>query len=307
MESTAEKRQAWLDRPLINQIVLNGEIALYILLFVLALFTRFYDLESRVMSHDENTHVYYSWRFMQGEGLAHDPLMHGPFQFHLIALSYFMFGDNDFTARIPAVIFSIATVMFVWFYRRYLGRAGALIAGFLYLISPYMLFYGRYVRNEAYVAWFGLVMLWAILRYLETGKAGYLYALTAVTALHFTAKETAFIYQAQALIFLAFLFIQHITQKPWKHPAQRSRFILALMIALILIGGFGISFLLKGDPLALNPDATISPSVPGQEEVHTAPSPAFQCAVWIARGQSAGSGSCWYLFVPRLYLGKRAS
>ena len=139
MEITAEKRQAWLDRPLINQIVLNGEIALYILLFVLALFTRFYDLESRVMSHDENTHVYYSWRFIQGQGLAHDPLMHGPFQFHLIALSYFMFGDNDFTARIPAVFFTIATVVFVWFYRRYLGRAGALIGGFLYLISPYMI------------------------------------------------------------------------------------------------------------------------------------------------------------------------
>ncbi len=270
METPAENRQSWLDRPLLNQIVLNGEIILYILLFLLALFTRFYDLEARVMSHDENTHVYYSWRFMNGQGLAHDPLMHGPFQFHLIALSYFMFGDNDFTARIPAVLFSIATVMFVWYFRRYLGRAGALIAGFLYLISPYMLFYGRYVRNETFVALFGLVMIWAILRYLESGKPGYLYALTAATALHFTAKETAFIYQAQALVFLAFLFIQHITQKPWKHVEQRSRFILALMIALILIGGFAATFFLKGDALALNPEATISPSVPGQEEMHTA-------------------------------------
>ena len=126
------------------------------------------------------------------------------------------------------------------------------------------------MRNETFVALFGLVMLWAILRYLETGKAGYLYALTAVTALHFTAKETAFIYQAQALIFLAFLFIQRVTQNPWKHAEQRKRFILALMIALILMGGFGISFLFKGDSLALNPDATISPSVPGQEEMHTA-------------------------------------
>ncbi len=223
------------------------------------------------MSHDENTHVYYSWRFMQGQGLAHDPLMHGPFQFHLIALSYFMFGDNDFTARIPAVLFSIATVVFVWFFRRYLGRAGALIAGFLYLISPYMLFYGRYVRNETFVALFGLVMLWAILRYLESGKYGYLYALSAVTALHFTAKETAFIYQAQALIFLAFLFIQQVTQKKWKHPGQRSRFILALMVALILVGGVAASFFLKGDSLSLNPATTLSPSVPGQEEAHLTP------------------------------------
>ncbi len=44
MEISAEKRQSWLDRPLLNQIVLNGEIALYILLLLLAVFTRFYDL-----------------------------------------------------------------------------------------------------------------------------------------------------------------------------------------------------------------------------------------------------------------------
>ncbi len=191
MEVTDEKRVSWLDRPLLSKFVLNSETILFILILLIAIFSRFYLLEPRVMSHDENTHVYYSWRFYQGFGLAHDPLMHGPFQFHLIALSYFMFGDNDFTARIPAVLFSIATVAFVWFYRRYLGKAGALIAGVLFTISPYMLFYGRYVRNEAFVGLFGVVMLWAILRYLETGKAGYAYALTAVTVLHFTAKETA--------------------------------------------------------------------------------------------------------------------
>jgi predicted membrane-bound mannosyltransferase len=63
-------------------------------------------------------------------------------QFHLVALSYFLFGDSDTTARIPAALFSIATVAFMWAYRRYLGRAGALVAALFLSISPYMLIMG---------------------------------------------------------------------------------------------------------------------------------------------------------------------
>src|SRR5690606_26034096 len=121
-----------------------------------------------------NSHVYYSWLLYRGQGYSHDPVTHGPLQFHLVALAYFLFVDNDLTARIPAVLFSIATVAFVWNYRRYLGKAGALVAMLLMTISPYMLYYGRYVRNEAFVGLYGVVMLWSILRYQETGRIRYL-------------------------------------------------------------------------------------------------------------------------------------
>jgi len=116
-----------------------------------------YDLETRVMSHDESLHTYFSWLFQRGQGYQHSPMMHGPLQFHLLALSYFIFGVSDFTARIPAVLFSIATVWMVWYWRRYLGKTGTIIAGFLMVISPYMLYYGRYVRNEAFAGFSGEV------------------------------------------------------------------------------------------------------------------------------------------------------
>ncbi len=183
------------------------------LLFILAVFSRFYILGARVMSHDENSHVYYSWRFYKGEGFQHDPLMHGPLLFHLTAASFFMFGDNDFTGRIPQALCSVAMVMFMIFYRRYLGRAGAMVAGILMLISPYMLFYGRYARNEAFVGLFGVVFIWAILRYLESGAGALsIYLATIANVLHFTSKETSFIYTAQAMIFLACYFIYRISR-----------------------------------------------------------------------------------------------
>jgi uncharacterized protein (TIGR03663 family) len=192
-----------LDRPLFSKpYTLNIEKVLFAIILILMVFSRLYDLGVRVMSHDESLHVYYSWLFSIGQGYQHTPTTHGPLQFHLIALTYLFFGDNDFTARLPHALASIITVVLLWKWRRYLGRSGMLVSAGLILISPYMLYYGRYARNEAFVALLGVLTLYGILRYLETGKYRYLLLLTIATALHFTVKETAFIYTAQALLFL---------------------------------------------------------------------------------------------------------
>lgn len=260
----AASQPSWLDRPLSQYFRLNIETVIFTLIVILAIVSRFYDLGARVMSHDENTHVYYSWRFYKGQGLAHDPLMHGPLQFHLIALSYFLFGDSDFTARLPHAVFSILTVAFLWYYRRYLGRVGALLGAVMMLISPYMLYYGRYARNEALVGFFGVAMLWAILRYLETGRNRYMYWLTAVNVLHFTAKETSFIYTAQAMLFLGGIFILRLLRQPWRTPRYRQYFVLALIAVLLLIAiGFGY-YLIGHQMGVIGGTQTVTPSVPGQ-------------------------------------------
>ncbi len=229
-----------LKHPITPSLKINLEVILFLIIMIAAVLSRFAMLEPRVMSHDENSHVYFSWLFYKGNGYAHDPVTHGPLQFHLVTLSYFLFGDSDTSARIPAALFSVATIGFMWYFRRYLGRAGALIAALFFTISPYMMFYGRYVRNEAFVALFGVITIWAILRYLETGQNRSLYWLTAATVLHFTTKETSFIYTAQALLFLGLYFVFSITQKKWQKPEARTFFILALVIALMLFS-IGVS------------------------------------------------------------------
>ena len=263
--SQISEKPSWLDRPLTSAVSVNWETVLFATIFILAVVTRFYDLGTRVMSHDETSHVYFSWRLYTGQGYSHDPVTHGPLQFHLIALSYFLFGDNDLTARIPAALFGVATIAFIWNYRRYLGRIGAAIAAILMLISPYMLYYGRYARNEAFVALFGVITLWAILRYLESGSHKYLFWLTAATVLHFTAKETAFIYTAQALTFLALYLVIRLSQAEWTQPENRWRFIAALLVAgLLAASGIGVS-LLTGPGAPVSATETAEPAVPGQE------------------------------------------
>src|SRR5919205_591467 len=207
----------WLERPVHPALpAITYEIAIFAGILLLAIVTRFYNLDARVMSHDESLHTYFSWLLYRGQGYQHTPMMHGPWQFHWIALSYFLFGVSDFTARIPAALFSIATVWMVWYWRRYLGRTGALIAALLMVISPFMLFYGRYVREDVYTGLSGLLMLYSILRYIETGSNKFLFLLSGALIIHFTDKETSFIYALQAFIFLAVYFVVQITKKPWE-------------------------------------------------------------------------------------------
>ena len=116
MVKSMEQKQNWLDRPIHPALPnLTNEIVLFAAVILLAIATRFYMLEARVMSHDESLHTYFSWLLYRGQGYEHSPMMHGPFQFHIVALTYFLFGANDFTSRIPAVLFSIGTVWMVWY------------------------------------------------------------------------------------------------------------------------------------------------------------------------------------------------
>jgi uncharacterized protein (TIGR03663 family) len=252
-----------LDRPLFSKpSTLNIEKVLFAIILILMVFSRLYDLGVRVMSHDESLHVYYSWLFSIGQGYQHTPTTHGPLQFHLIALTYLFFGDNDFTARLPHALASIITVVLLWKWRRYLGRSGMLVSAGLILISPYMLYYGRYARNEAFVALLGVLTLYGILRYLETGKYRYLLLLTIATALHFTVKETAFIYTAQALLFLAIFLFLTINRKPWQNNRLRNWFLVTLAVAAIFfIAALGDTFLLRSQ-FAMSTSQTSAPLLP---------------------------------------------
>jgi predicted membrane-bound mannosyltransferase/DNA-binding beta-propeller fold protein YncE len=236
-------KTSWLQRPIHPALpAITNEIALFAGIILLAIITRFYDLGTRVMSHDESLHTYFSWLLYRGQGYQHTPMMHGPFQFHALALSYFLFGVSDFTARIPSVLFSIATVWMVWYWRGYLGKWGTVVAGLLMVISPYMLYYGRYVRNESFAGFSGILLLYSVLRYLDSGEKKYLYFITAATVLHFTAKETAFIYTAQVLIFLGIYFIVRVTSRKWHNRDDLYNIFIIMLAAVVLLAGVGAGF-----------------------------------------------------------------
>lgn len=228
------RNDRWLDKAVFpwwrNFTIEQLLIAVIIILTVV---TRFYDLGARTMAHDEINHVVPAYTI---ENYVYDPVTHGPFQFHALALSYFLLGDSDFSARVPAALFGIGVVIFTLFaWRRYLGRVGAICAGALFMISPYILFYSRYTRNEIFIVFWGVVMLWLFLRYMEDGQPKWLLWLTFITAMHYADKATSYIFTAEAAIFLALLFIFESLRRAWKSDSIKSRFRIAVALTLAMI------------------------------------------------------------------------
>ncbi len=199
-----------LDKPLHRLVKLDWEKGLYLLLIILALVTRFWGLGERVQSHDESIHTLYSWNLYTGRGFSHSPMMHGPFLFHATALSYFFFGDNDFTARIPVALMGVAVVALPFFLRRWLGRTGALMASFLLLISPSISYYSRYIRHDIPILLWSLITIWAVFSYLRGGREHWLYVLAGAVSLSFATKEVAYIYNAIVGVFLVGLLLLEV-------------------------------------------------------------------------------------------------
>lgn len=235
---STDNNNSWLDKPVFSFLPkFKIEYLIIAILLFLAVLSRFYNLGERDMSHDEVNHVVPSYELYQGQGYVHNPVTHGPLQFHLIAATYFLFGDSDYASRVPSALFSVATIAFILLaFRRYLGRTGALLAGLFYLISPYMLFYGRYTRNESFVAFFGVIMLYAVLHYLEKGKKSTLFLLSAALSFQYCVKETSYIYTAILLLFLGVIFLKDVVQNRWKNKLNKDVFSFSMIITLLLAG-----------------------------------------------------------------------
>lgn len=227
------------DRWFSRGINLNWYTIVIVLILGLALFTRFYDLGSRVMSHDESLHTRYSYNLYKDGDFQHTPLMHGPVLFHMTALSYSLFGDNDFSARIYTALLGVAVVMSPLLFRRWLGKWGVILAMVMLLISPLMLYYNRYIRHDTPSIFFALIMLWSIMMYTsgpanQRRRTHWLYLLAAAMVLNLGSKETAFIYVAIFGIFVLLYFFVRFAQYRWDLPGKTIFY--TLMIG-ILMGG----------------------------------------------------------------------
>jgi predicted membrane-bound mannosyltransferase/DNA-binding beta-propeller fold protein YncE len=238
------------DKPIGSLAKLDWEKGLFIIIIVGALATRLWGLGERVQSHDESIHTQYSWNLYAGRGFQHQPLMHGPFLFHITALSYFLFSDNDFTARLPVAIMGVLVIAFPWLLRRWLGRSGALVASFLLLISPSIAYYSRYIRHDIPVILWSLIVIWAVFSYLEDGRARWLYLMAAGVSLMFATKEVAFIYNAIIGLFLLGLFAIQSLGRRWSNEQLKPMFLAALVA--MAVGGtvLGLGLLLKPEDQA---------------------------------------------------------
>ncbi len=182
----------FLDSNLLASVRANWETLAWAVILIVAVVSRFYALGVRGMSHDESLHAVYSLDLYRSGSYQHNPMMHGPFLFHANAFIYFLFGVSDATTRVMPALAGIGTIIAAWFYRRWIGRTGALLAALLFLFSPSILFHSRYIRNDIYIVFFAMIWVYCMFRYVEERRLKWLYFTVTAMALGFAAKENQF-------------------------------------------------------------------------------------------------------------------
>jgi uncharacterized protein (TIGR03663 family) len=199
--------------PPSREQVLN--LAPFLAVFVLGIILRFWGLGDKPLHHDESLHAYYSLQLMlhdlqnwasclnpQTAGCyTYDPLLHGPFQFHAIAITYQIAqwlgapqnGVNTTTVRIPAATLGSLIVILPYLLRHYLGKWCALLASFFLAVSPSMVYFSRFAREDIYMACFTLLLVIGVVRYVQERKLRWIILAAAGFALSYATSEATFL------------------------------------------------------------------------------------------------------------------
>ncbi len=235
---------------------------------------RFWGLGDKPLHHDESLHAYFSWQLLLDMGnwlgcytgqitcYRYDPLLHGPFQFHIIALTYKIAqivgaadnGINTTTVRIPAATLGTVIVGLPYFLRGYLGKWGAWLASFLLAVSPSMVYFSRFAREDIYMACFTLLLVIGVVRYVQSRQMRWLLLAAAAFSLSYATSEATFLTIAIFGSFLAGLIVWELGLRvpvrsrfnqgrvPWYIPRTAAPLFL---LAYVIIGGLAAKMFLS--------------------------------------------------------------
>jgi uncharacterized protein (TIGR03663 family) len=183
-----------------------------ILIIFLAIFLRMYGLDSPPLFYDESVHAYFANTVLKGT-YSYDPRYHGPLLFYSVAPIIAFFGETEFTLRILPALLGVAFVCSIYLYRRYLGKK-VFLAMLFCAVSPVIVNYSRFYREDVYQLLFVSLAAYFLLRYLETEKKWnevkfdkltvFLLLSAVFLALFSAVKETFYVFAFFLLVYLFF-------------------------------------------------------------------------------------------------------
>lgn len=210
-------------------------------ILIVAIILRFSFLDLKLFHHDEAIHAWFSYQLLTEGTYIYDPVYHGPFLYYVTAGMFALFGDSDLVGRILPCIFGTALIPLVYcLYRMgYLSGKTAIIAGIFVAIAPEMVYFSRFLRNDAFVVFFSLLIVVAFLAWIQKGKWYYLLIAGIAAALGMCSKENMpLILVTFGLFFLYLVWSRKITlPKSWLRDM-----ILAVVVFFGIIALFYSSF-----------------------------------------------------------------
>lgn len=216
---------------------------LFLAIFLLGLFLRLFALDLKLFHHDEAVHAWFSYKLMTEGSYAYDPMYHGPFLYYATAAMFTLLGDTDLVARILPALFGAAIIPLIYALYRlgYLDQRQTLVAALFVAISPNLVYFSRFLRHDIFQLFFTVLILVALLAYLEQGRLRYALLAGLAIGCGMSLKEDMPIFLIVVGTFTLYLVIRKHIRLPdtWLRDTVGG-IIVALGIMVLLYSSFGL-------------------------------------------------------------------
>lgn len=210
---------------------------LFLLILLATIILRFYFLDLKLYHHDEAIHAWFSYKLLTEGTYIYDPMYHGPLRYYVTAGMFALLGDSDLVGRlVPALLGTLLVPLLYPIYKLgYLDKTQTLVAALFLAVSPNMVYFSRFLRDDPFIIFFTMVLLIALLYYFERHQMRYALLAGAVIGLGVSTMENMPIV---VLIFGAYLLYLVWTRKV-RLPA---RWVRDLALGALVVFGIMAAF-----------------------------------------------------------------
>jgi len=185
----------------------------------------------KLLHHDEAIHAWFSYELLTKGVYQYDPMYHGPLLYYLTAGAFRIFGDSDLIVRILPALFGSAIILLLYGIHKtgWLSKNHAIWAALFFAFSPDMVYFSRFLRHDIFQLFFTILLLFAILAYIEWKRPGYAYLAGFAAACGMCLKEDMPVAILIFGLFFMVLICLHRIQLPksWKRDITGAVFIAA--------------------------------------------------------------------------------
>jgi len=210
---------------------------IFVIIFLAGFILRVILPNLKLLHHDEAIHAWFSYELLTKGIYQYDPMYHGPLLYYLTAALFRLFGDSDLIVRLLPAMFGSAIILLIYgiYKTGWLSGNHAIWAGLFFAFSPDMVYFSRFLRHDIFQLFFTVLLLFAILAYIEFKNPGWALVTGSSAALGMCLKEDMPVAILVFVMFFIFLvYFHHITLPgTWKRD-----FAYAVLIAA------GIGFIL---------------------------------------------------------------
>jgi uncharacterized protein (TIGR03663 family) len=230
----------------IRRFIEKRHIYIFILIVIIAVILRFYNLPLRVMHHDEACgHFIFSNAICSQEKYTYDPTYHGPFLYHAVCASFKIFGINDYSLRLMPAIFGVILLFLFYLIRKEIGSIGYLASSLFIAISPSCVYYSRFLLHDMFFLVFMAYSLYFFCIYFRSKKTKHIFFAFVFWALMFTVKENAYIVLAVSLSYTGIYYfyihfknntgLREFLLNPIKKAIKNWRIILVCIVLFLFV------------------------------------------------------------------------